>query len=378
MIRRRAPLALLVASLFPIAPAAAADDCAFAAPVCATRGAVFRIAAFDPVASAVRIGPRTLVTARHAVADAKTVEVEIAEGRKIAATPVPSDYGGDVQLLDAPDLPEGPNLVPTSDATTRAGEIFSIGVDVGRRAVRVYPPGKVVFPPAAGHPLARIHHDAHSQPGNSGGALVDAKGRLVGIIASGGEGRFEAIPAAALAQLSAASGPDRAATSAEIGAAIRICTLNLEGLRSNREHRLANDKAQAIETSCRRSRNRQLSDLAAQALGMRGHALQSIKLFERALAEDPNAANSRIGLVISLVIAGRNEDAVGHIRWLLDHGVDDLQVLRLGIQAGVWGGDRALAERALARLKQINPQMAPTAERFLANPPPRPKPRQAQ
>ncbi len=376
MIRCRALLALLALLLLSAEPAPAADDCKFAAPVCSARGAVFRIAAFDPVASAVRIGPNTLVTARHAVADAKSVEVEGADGRKFAATPVPSAYGGDVQLLDVTGFPDGPALLPATE-TPASGEIYSVGIDVGMRAVRVYPPGKITFPPAAGHALARIYHSAHSQPGNSGGALVDDQGRLVGIIASGGEGRFEAIPVSALAALRAASGESHTAASAEIGAAIRICTLNLEDLRASRERRLAEDKAKAIETSCTRSRNRQLFDLAAQTLGQRGLAAPSIALFERALAEDPNAVNSRIGLVVSLAIAGRQEDAVPHIRWLFDRGIDDLQVLRLGIQAGVWGGDRALAERALARLKVVNPQMAPTAERFLANPPPRPKPRKS-
>lgn len=378
MILRGTASALFAALLCSFAAQAATNACTYTNPVCAARSAVFRIAAFDPVASAVRIGPNTLVTARHAIADAKAVEVEVegADGRKFTATPVPSGYGGDLQLLDVPGLPDGPTLALAPEAP-RSGEVFSVGVDVGMRAVRVYPPGKITFPPATGHALARIHHSAHSQPGNSGGALVDGQGRLVGIIASGGEGRFEAIPVSALAALRAASGESHAVASAEIGAAIRICTLNLEDLRASRERRLAEDKAKAIETSCTRSRNRQLFDLAAQALGQRGLAAPSIALFERALAEDPNAINSRIGLIVSLAIAGRQEDAVPHIRWLLDRGIDDLQVLRLGIQAGVWGGDRALAERALARLKVVNPQMAPTAERFLANPPPRPKPRKS-
>ncbi len=207
--------------------------------------------------------------------------------------------------------------------------------------------------------------------------MIDGAGRLVGIIASGGEGRFEAVPAAALAVLQAESGPRKAKASAEIGAAIRICTLNLEDLRTGRQRRLDGEKAKALATACRRSRNRQLFDLAAQALGRRGHAQASIALFQLALAEDPNAVNSRIGLVVSLALAGRHEDAVEHIHWLMDHGIDDLQVLRLGIQAGVWGGDRPLAERALARLKAVNPAMAPTAERFLANPPPKPRPRKS-
>ena len=56
----------------------------------------------------------------------------------------------------------------------------------------------------------------------------------------------------------------------------------------------------------------------------------------------------------------------------MEHADNDLQVLRLSIQAGVWAGDEALARRALARLREVNPQSVPAAERFLNDPPPRP------
>ena len=100
-------------------------------------------------------------------------------------------------------------------------------------------------------------------------------------------------------------------------------------------------------------------------------------MFESSLEEDPNALNSRIGLVVSLSLGRRYEESLPHLRWLLNNNVEDLQVLRLAIQSGIWGGDRALAERAFILLKKINPKMAPIAKRFLTNPPPRPQ-RQAR
>ena len=56
----------------------------------------------------------------------------------------------------------------------------------------------------------------------------------------------------------------------------------------------------------------------------------------------------------------------------MDEIGEDPQVLRLAIQSGIWGGDAALAERAFETLRQVNPQMAPAARRFLDDPPPRP------
>ncbi len=367
------PTLLLATLAFLALPAAKAegqaDSCPQPPPVCEARAAVFAVSAFDPIGSAVRIGETRLVTARHVVADEPEVTLFLPDGSPITAKALATDYPGDLILLETADLPPGPVLTP--DEVRPDSELFTVGADVGRRGIRAYDPGRLRFAPTPDRPLARLHHDAYSQPGNSGGALVDQDGRLVGIVASGGEGRFEAIPADQIAALSARSGPDWEAASAEIGAAVRICTTLLDAHR-NPGQRPDEQQAKAIETSCRRSANRQLLDLAGQTLGRAGRAEAAIALFEQGLVEDPNAVNTRIGLAITHHLARDYEAALPHLRWLIAQVDDDLQVLRLSIQAGVWGGDEALARRALARLKEINPQSAPVAERFLKNPPPRP------
>ena len=370
-ISRLAGAALLLFVFALAAPVARAqnDSCAQPRPVCDAREAVFAISAFDPIGSAVRIGETRLVTARHVVADEAQVTLFLPDGTPLQATAVPSDYPGDLMLLEAPDLPPGPVLAPVE--IDSAAALYTVGADVGLRRVRAYDPGHVAFAPPADRPLARLHHSAYSQPGNSGGALVDGEGRLVGIVASGGEGRFEAIPAAAIAELAARSGPETAAASAELGAAVRVCTTLLDEYR-NAGPRLDDQQAKAIETSCRRSGNRQLMDLAGQTLGRARLSAAAIDLFEDGLAEDPNAVNTRIGLVVTYHLARDFEAELPHLHWLMQNGGDDLQVLRFAVQAGAWGGDMELAERALARLKVVNPESAPAAEKFLQNPPPRP------
>jgi len=366
--------ALLAVLLWsPTTPSFADSACEYGQAVCAVRDAVFRISAFDPVASAVRVGPDLLVTTRHSIADAATAQVFTADGTLLTAEVLPSGYTGDLVLLRVPDLPEGPVLEP--EALRQEGPLHTIGTDVRTREATVYPPGELLFAPAGGFPLARIHHSAYSQPGNSGGALIDGDGRLVGFATSGGEGRFEAIPATELQTLRASTGEVHGAASAETGAAVRVCVTLLEDIRRQRARRLEDQRAKALTTSCRRSGNRQLLDLAAQTLGRKGRAEASVQLFEEALKEDPQAINARIGLAVSLALARRHEGAVPHLRWLLDGGIEDVQVLRLAIQAGVWGGDEALARRALKRIEVVNPRLAPTARRFVDNPPPKPQPR---
>jgi len=361
-------LGLLFLVYFPVS---AGSDCAEPEPVCAGRSAVFAISAFDPLGSATRIGERILVTSRHVVADRADVKLRLADGRTVSGRVVPSGYSGDLVLIETGELPEGPFFTP-SDVSPR-DSVFSIGADLDMGRIRAYPSGTVHFMPDKKHPFARIHHTAHSQPGNSGGALVNASGRLVGIIASGGEGRFEAIPAGEITRLKEASGTAFKDISARVGTAIRGCVLKIEELRRLRVRAISDQDAKAVSMSCTQSRNRQLVDLAGQVLGRFGRFDASIRLFKSAIAEDPNAVNSRIGLIVSQSIAGRYEESLPHIRWLIDHNVHDAQVLRFALQSGVWGDDKNLAKQALRLLKKVSPETASGAERFFNAPPPRPK-----
>ncbi len=233
MFGRGAAASLAVAGLLGLSaggPAAAKEDrCQAPEPVCAVRGRVFRIASFDPVASAVLIGPGLLVTNRHVVADTPWADVFPPGGPVRRARVVATDYAGDLVLLRAEGLNGGPALeIAPADA---GAEVYTVGVDVGRDRVRVYAPGRIILPPAKGKPLARLHHSAQGQPGNSGGALVDGAGRLVGIVTSGGEGLHEAIAAAQLAVLRARSGPRYADASRALGVHSRKCTEALERAR---------------------------------------------------------------------------------------------------------------------------------------------------
>lgn len=351
---------------------AQSDDCRQPAAVCDARLAVFAISAFDPVGSAVRIGETQLVTSRHVVADRKTAELFLHDGSKIEVQVVPSDYKGDVILLSAPDLPPGPAL--QAAAVQGASKLFTVGADVRLQRIRAYDPGGVTLLPASGKPFARLHHSAHSQPGNSGGALVDQEGRLIGIVAAGGEGRHEAIPSSALAVLTERSGPEHEAASSEIGAAVRICTLQLENLRGRRGS-LDEQQVKALTTACRRSGNRQLYDDAGQAFGIRRMTEESLALFKDSFEQDPHALNSRIGLVITYHMAMRYEEELPHLHFLMQHAPEDPQVLRFAIQAGVWGNDPTIAQSALEKLKEVDPRAALAAEHFMKEPPPRPQPR---
>ena len=369
------PLPCVIAVLVGLAlaqfcvPAWAQAPCSAPAPVCDARAAVFAISSFDPMGSAVRIGPELLVTNRHVVADNPGAEVFLPDGTRRPGRVVPTSYPGDLILIRVESLGDGPALTPAVDE--QEGELYTVGADVARGYIRAYEPGRMLIPIAEGKPLARLHHSAATQPGNSGGALVDDAGRLVAIAASGGEGRFEAIPAREIARLREESGPTHAEASRAIGAAVADCTEQLDALHG-RPRALDPTRAERLIGICRASGNRQLLDLTAQTLGRAGFFEESRALFEAALEEDPHAINSRLGLVITLHLARRYADELPHLEWLMALLPGDPQVLRFAIQAGKWGGDRALAERALALLEEHHPKIAPRARVFLESDVPAP------
>ena len=332
-------------------------------PVCAARGAVFQISAFDPFGSAVRIGPGLLVTNRHVIADETEAKIHLKTGATVKGEVVPTTFGGDLVLIRAK-LPDGPQLVP---AENTPDQLYSIGLDIGARAISVFGKGVLLLKPAAGKTLARLYHTAHSQPGTSGGALVSASGELVGIVTSGGEGRNEALPAKQIKALRAASGPKHSERSLAIGAAYRECTIIVSRAMRSRD-KVPPDVANEIESVCRASGNRQLTDLAGQVLGRSRMFERSVKLFRRGLDEDPNAINTRLSLVVILVYAQRYAEAAEPVKWLLNVIPKEREAQLYAVRIGKSTKDMALVERALALIKQYNPANLEAAQRFLNAP----------
>lgn len=359
---------ILVGSLAAVVRAQEACDAP--EPVCAARGAVFRISSFDPVSSAVRLSETLLVTTRHSVADRADVELTRKDGTTVPGKVLPTAYDGDLVLIEVSSLAPGPTLAPAHSPSTDT-MLYTVGIDDRLKAPRVYPPGQALFAADPDVPHGRLHHTAYSQFGNSGGALVDASGRLVGIIASGGEGRFEAVPVSELETLKQQSGPQYAERNAKTGTAVRICIENLE---QPAPRQLEDDRAMQIFENCSASSNRQLYDLASRYLATRRRLDLARKLSELSVARDPYAINARLILMTVLHFARAFEDEIPHIEFVLDHAPQEPTAQRFAIQAGKWTGNMDLAERGLELVKEHNPAQARAAEAFLKSNVPRPKP----
>ena len=139
------------------------------------------------------------MTNRHVVGDFETAEIYTPDG-PVMARVVPSAYRGDLVLLQADGLPDE-GLLPRLSPAMSVPPFHAIGADIARQEIRVFAPGDLLAEPDPDAPLGRLHVTARMQPGVSGGALVDATGGMVAIAVGGGDGRFEAVPAAQVLHL---------------------------------------------------------------------------------------------------------------------------------------------------------------------------------
>ena len=356
------------------------DDCPYPAAVCKVRAAVFPIESFDPLASAVRIAPDLLVTNRHAVGNQTEATVHTPTGPRKAKV-VATAYRGDLALLKVAGLPDaGPILGgprPIGRRRESSGPYFAVGADIARKEIRVFRPGKLINAPAPGAALGRFHVTSRMQPGVSGGALVDQTGRLVAIAVGGGEGRNEALPVDQVEKLlKLRNAADAETVHRKLGRAFEACAAGLDlAKQARRGQRPDPAVLDILNNDCRASGNPVQHLTAGRYLAFARDFDRSISIIEAAVTQVPNSINARISLLVALQLAGRFKQMLPHARWLMKVVPADPQALRFGIQSGVWGGDKQLAEDAYKLLLAADPRQAQAARRFIDRPPPVPRQR---
>ncbi|WP_420569686.1 trypsin-like peptidase domain-containing protein [Thalassovita sp.] len=124
---------------------------------------------------------RLAVTNAHVVKANTRVILRNRAGDVVVARVILRDDKRDIAVLELPGAVLGAGLEP-SDELTLGQEIYALGapLETASSATRgiVSALGRQVL---ASVPVRYIQHDAAINPGSSGGALIDAKGRLIGI-----------------------------------------------------------------------------------------------------------------------------------------------------------------------------------------------------
>jgi len=145
----------------------------------------------------------TIVTNQHVIAGAESIRAQLADGRIADATIVGQDPDTDIAILhlDTPQLPIMPvgrsDTLRVGDIVLAIGNPYGIGQTVTQGIVSATGRGQLGLATFENF----IQTDAAINLGNSGGALIDAQGDLVGIntavlnrAAGGPEGIGFAIP----------------------------------------------------------------------------------------------------------------------------------------------------------------------------------------
>lgn len=137
--------------------------------------------------SGVVYAPTLVLAAEHAVEREDDLSVETANGPPLAAQLVGRDLASDLAVLRVPDLDTEPALRAPTPA--RVGQfVLAVGRPAGRELM-----ASIGIVSAVGGPVRTrggmleqyVRTDATPYPGFSGGALIDARGAVLGILTTG-------------------------------------------------------------------------------------------------------------------------------------------------------------------------------------------------
>jgi serine protease Do len=157
---------------------------------------VVRLGRGRSAACAVVVSDRHLVANAHSIV-AERMTVRAADGRELEASVVGVDRDGDLAVLEVAD--PGPALAYAETPPAVGSVVFAVGMAAkGPRltAGLVSAIDDAFWGPHGRRIHGSIEHTAPLAPGSSGSALLDTKGRLLGINTSRlGRGFYVALPA---------------------------------------------------------------------------------------------------------------------------------------------------------------------------------------
>ena len=340
-------------------------NCKYNENICNKLNQVVGIKTPMMVASGTIIDDDFIVTNRHVVEDHKQLIIRYYNGEIKKAFPLTHNFPADLAILTLNKQKKIPTKLLKLNKIN--GMIRVIGFDQGRKSNRIYDKGKVIaYSDTNKYPQSRIHTDAKSLPGNSGGAVVDDNGNLVGILASGDGNINEIIPISLVNEVIKRTDLKHEDNFFKNGKNIRLCADNLEEAQYVQKN--LDDKIKKnIDSYCWNSQNKQLIDQAGQTFGRLGDLNKARKFLEKSIKLDPSSPNSLISLAIVYHIQRDLEKEKPLILRLLKLIPENPQVLRLGVQVAGILKDKEMSENVLELMTKYNREALPLAKKFIEN-----------
>ena len=340
-------------------------NCKYNENICNKLNQVVGIKTPMMVASGTIIDDDFIVTNRHVVEDHKQLIIRYYNGEIKKAFPLTHNFPADLAILTLNKQKRNPTKLLKLNKIK--GMIRVVGFDQGRKSNRIYDKGNVItYSDTNKYPQSRIHTDAKSLPGNSGGAVVDDIGNLVGILASGDGNINEIIPISLVNEVIKRTDLKHEDNFFKIGKKIRLCADNLEEAQYVQKN--LDDKIKKnIDTYCWNSQNKQLIDQAGQTFGRLGDLNKARKFLEKSIKLDPSSPNSLISLAIVYHIQRDLEKEKPLILRLLKLTPENPQVLRLGVQVAGILKDKNMSDNVLELMSKYNKDALPLAKKFIEN-----------
>ena len=334
--------------------------------VCDWKKKIVGLKTDNMIASGILIDDGFIITNRHVVEDHQSVLVRDSDGNIESASIIPHNIQVDLAILVRGSKKIAPNIA-RGFPNVRSQTLYVVAFDQGRNAPRVYEPSNFAyFPDLNKYPLARIHSNAKALPGNSGGAVVDQHGSLVGILASGDRRFSEIIPSTKLEEVFSSMNGKHSIKFLETGGFIRRCADALYASASIIKNP-PNAMVNKIERNCYNSENRQLIDQAGQVFGRWWMFELSEKYLKKSESMDPFSPNTLMSLAVTYHLSRNSEQSVKILKRYLELDPKNHQALRMGIQGAGALGDEVFAYRVLELMKKHNPSAVPLAKSFIEN-----------
>ena len=340
--------------------------CEAPSAVCEWRERIVGIKTPNMIASGILITDGQIVTNRHVVEDHQSILVKNFDGIVEKAKVIPHDIPVDLAIVTSGFTQIEPELEELV-AKTKSQTLYVVAFDQGRNSVRVYKHSHfALYPELEEHPTARIHSNSKALPGNSGGAVVNEHGMLVGVLASGDHRISEIIPATNIDKVLGSMGVVHKEAFSEIGGFIRRCADALHAsvsILKDPPHPIISK----IERNCLKSQNKQLIDQAGQSFGRWWMFDISEKFLRASEKLDPRSPNTLMSLAVTYHLSRKSKHAIDILKRYLDLDPSNQQALRLSIQNAGIVRDRAFADKALDLMERYNPSALPLANSYIEN-----------
>ena len=314
-------------------------------------------------ASAVKLSDKFYVTNKHVVEDNLFVTLFDTKGSFLKAKVLQNNHPADLVILSVDNKYNHNHTISLYEVTKNYNGLRSVAFGIGRQNIRIFPQGNLISIPSSNYKQARIHSTIKNLPGISGGALINKKGLLVGILSSGSGNYNEAIPVDILNEVIKSTNRKKNIYNDRY-VNIRICAQAIEIMNKNINQLSQIDLINA-ENACNLANLKTFYDMLGQIYGNYGDFKKSLLFLKKSSQLDPKSPTSLISLAVAYQFNRDFKNQAIVLKKLIKLIPEDVLVLRMAIQSAAFSDDIDFAKKSLSLIKKYNNRAFNQAYSFL-------------